>query len=170
MDWSSTFLSIRVLQVVFHTSENQSSETLTLDSITTTAVAKKCHTHGMVHLHTRKLRLYDDRAAHSLEMWENTYRIFFIYLLRATKVYDSRCPLPLRYFIFSAGVVVVVVHDVVMYAVVSFTHYTRRVNFVFVLFLLQKDYSNNSNNNGCVFIECTHAHDPNWFDNLSLIH
>lgn len=30
---------------------------------------------------------------------EYTYRIFFIYLLRATKVYDSRCPLPLRYFI-----------------------------------------------------------------------
>lgn len=34
-----------------------------------------------------------------LWMWVNTYRIFFIYLFRATKVYDSRCPLPLRYFI-----------------------------------------------------------------------
>ena len=99
---------------------------------------KKYHTHAYT------LRLYDDQAAllQKRIMWENTYRIFFIYLLRATKVYDSRCPLPLRYFIF----VVVVVVLLIMLVVVSFTN-TRLCSY-FVLYLVghsKKDYYYNNN-------------------------
>lgn len=79
-----------------------------------------------------------DAAMQMNWMKANTYRIFFIYLFRATKVYDSRCPLPLRYFILC---------DVVALACCSSTHtiQSQSIDFYSLLFyqVLRNKFDNN---------------------------